>query len=105
MLQIFVHYFLHLVFPLVIAMLFFKKNWVQVYGILLLTMLVDLDHLWAIPIFNPDRCSIGFHLLHSNIAIAFYGFALFFKQTRVIAIGLLLHMLTDSLDCLWNYYS
>ena len=28
------------------------------------TMLVDLDHLFADPIYDPDRCSIGFHPLH-----------------------------------------
>lgn len=105
MLQMFVHYFLHFGFPLVIALWFYKKNWLLVYGILLLTMLVDVDHLWADPIYDPNRCSIGFHFLHSYFAVVCYVLALFFKQTRVLAIGLLLHMLTDGLDCLWSNYS
>lgn len=64
-------------------------------------MLVDLDHLLATPIFNPCRCSIGFHPLHSYMAIAAYFLLLVPKKTRIIAIGLLLHMLTDGIDCLF----
>jgi|SRR5690606_34410517 len=99
MLQMFIHYFLHLGFPVFIALLIDKRNWVKVYGILLLTMLVDLDHLLANPIFDPNRCSINFHPLHSYIAIGIYCVTLFYKPLRIIAIGLLLHMATDSLDC------
>lgn len=65
------------------------------------TILVDLDHLIADPIFSPQRCSINFHPLHSYIAITAYFGMLFFKKTRIVAVGLLLHMLTDGLDCLW----
>jgi hypothetical protein len=64
-------------------------------------MLVDLDHLLATPIFSATRCSINFHILHSYYAIAIYLVALFFKKTRIVAIGLLLHILTDAIDCLW----
>lgn len=64
-------------------------------------MLVDVDHLFATPIFDPDRCSIGFHPLHSYWAIAVYVALLFFKKTRIIAVGLLFHMLTDYIDCQW----
>ena len=35
-------------------------------------MLIDLDHLLATPIFDPARCSIGFHPLHSYYAIGVY---------------------------------
>ena len=62
-------------------------------------MLVDLDHLLANPIFDPNRCSIGFHPLHSYIAIGIYFLGLFIKKTRVISIGLLVHMFADWLDC------
>lgn len=67
----------------------------------MLTMLVDLDHLLATPIFNPCRCSIGFHPLHSYIAIGAYLLLLIPQKTRIIAIGLLLHMLADGIDCLF----
>ena len=96
-----IHYGLHFIFPGIIAYLFFRKNWKQVWLILLLTMLIDLDHLLANPIFDATRCSINYHPLHTYVAGAIYLVLLFFKQTRVIAIGLLLHLLTDGLDCLW----
>ncbi len=69
------------------------------------TMLVDLDHLLATPIFDACRCSIGFHYLHSYYAIVIYllVFLLVKHQTiRLITLGLLLHMATDYQDCLWN---
>jgi hypothetical protein len=62
-------------------------------------MLVDLDHLLANPIFQENRCSINFHPLHSYIAIGIYFVGLFFSKTRILAIALLFHMLTDLIDC------
>lgn len=99
-----IHYFLHFIFPVLIALVFYKDNWKKTYLILLSTMLVDLDHLFADPIFDPDRASVGFHYLHSYFAIAVYFLLLFFKgNIRIIGIGLLFHMLTDFLDFqLWH---
>ncbi|ASK31353.1 hypothetical protein CEY12_15110 [Chryseobacterium sp. T16E-39] len=94
-----VHYFLHLIFPVFIALIFYRDHWKKVYLILLATMLVDLDHLFANPVFDPTRNSIGFHFLHSYYAIAVYFLMLFFKgNIRIIGIGLLLHMVTDFQD-------
>ena len=93
------HYSLHFIAPLGIAYIYNPKKWKQSYLVLLGTMLVDLDHLLANPIFDPDRCSIGFHPLHSYFAILIYFFLLFPKRSRLVAIGLLFHMLTDSIDC------
>lgn len=102
--QTFLHYFLHLVFPFFIAFFFFKKEWKKVYFILLATMLVDLDHLLATPIFEVNRCSINFHPLHSYYAMIVYSVMLFFRKPyNLIGIGLLFHMLTDLIDCLWMY--
>jgi hypothetical protein len=98
--QQFVHYFLHFVFPVVFALVLYKTEWVKPYIILLITMLVDLDHLLATPIYAPCRCSVGFHLLHSYPAIAVYVVLLFFKPTRIVAIGLVWHMITDYIDCM-----
>lgn len=101
MLQFIFHYSLHLIFPALIAYAFFKDRWKKVYLFFLLTMLVDLDHLFATPIFDAERCSIGFHFLHSFTAIAIYIILLIPKKTRIVALGLVMHMITDSLDCLW----
>ena len=101
MTQFFIHYSLHLIFPLLIAFVFFRKDWKKVYLIMLLTMIVDLDHLIANPIYQADRCSINFHPLHTYYAIAVYIILIFFrKPLNIIGIGLLLHMLTDFIDCL-----
>ncbi|AZA52842.1 DUF6122 family protein [Chryseobacterium sp. G0201] len=99
------HYFLHLIFPVFIALMFFRENWKKAYFILLATMLVDLDHLLANPIFDPNRASVGFHFLHSYYAISVYFLMLFFKgNIRIIGVGLLFHMLTDLQDFyLWPH--
>jgi hypothetical protein len=94
------HYSLHFLAPGLIAWVFFRDRWKQVWLILLATMLVDLDHLLATPIFDPDRCSIGFHPLHTLPAMVVYAGMLVFPKTRIVGIGLLFHMLTDWIDCL-----
>ncbi|MCT8339735.1 DUF6122 family protein [Flavobacteriaceae bacterium TK19130] len=105
MIQISIHYFLHLLFPLAIAYLFFKRDWKRAYLILLATMLVDLDHLLATPIFEAQRCSINFHPLHSYYATAFYSVLLFLRRPfNIIGIGLLMHLATDLIDCLFTYH-
>jgi hypothetical protein len=70
------------------------------WAIMILTMLIDLDHLLAHPIFDPNRCSINFHPLHTYYALILYVFLLLSKRTRVIATGLIFHLLTDYIDCL-----
>lgn len=92
---------MHFLVPGIIAYLFFNKNWKVVWFIFLASMLVDLDHLFATPLFDANRCSINFHPLHSYYAIGIYTLMLFFNKTRVLAIALLFHMLTDLIDCLW----
>ncbi len=99
-----IHYFLHFGFPFFIAFMFFRKDWKKAYLILIATMLVDLDHLLANPIFQANRCSINFHFLHTYYAMIVYVVLLFFrKPIRIIGIGLLFHMLTDFIDCLMMY--
>jgi len=102
--QTFIHYFLHFGFPILIARLCFKSDWKNVSIYFLATMLVDLDHLIANPIFKPNRCSIDFHFLHTYYAMAVYVGLLFLKRPfNLIGIGLLFHMLTDFIDCLFMY--
>lgn len=102
-LQHIVHYSLHIFLPLVVALMFFRSRWKKAYIIMLLTMAVDLDHLFADPVYAAQRCSIGYHPLHTYGAILLYGALLSFRQTRLIGLGLLLHMFTDVLDCIWMY--
>ena len=93
------HIVLHLLIPLIVAIWFFPESkWTALF-ILLLTMLVDLDHLSAIPVYDPGRCSIGFHPLHGFIPIGCYGLMLLNKKTMLVGLGLTIHMLLDLLDC------
>ena len=106
MLQSIVHYSLHFLVIGFIAYVYDPKHWKKFWLILLATMLVDLDHLVADPIFEAGRCSIGFHPLHSEVMIALYFVgAILVKQRilKIILIGLLFHMFTDSIDCIWMY--
>ena len=100
MIQPLLHYGIHFGLPLIIALIFFKTHWKMAYLIMLLSLLIDVDHIWANPIFDPTRCSIGFHPLHSYWAIAIYVVLTLFKKTRLIGIGLMIHIIADATDCL-----
>ena len=93
------HILLHFVLPAMVAGSFFRREWRKCYLIMIGTMLVDLDHLLANPIYDPQRCSIGFHPLHSFWAIPIYLALCFPKKTRYVGIGLIIHMALDSVDC------
>ena len=100
MLKFLIHYGLHFGLPLAIALLFYKKMWIKAFMIMLLAFLIDLDHLLATPIFHPMRCSIGFHPLHSYYAVVFYIVLVLPNKTRLIALGLVAHIISDTVDCL-----
>jgi hypothetical protein len=94
------HLVLHVAVPGAVAFLFFRSRWRRAWLIMLATMLVDLDHLLADPIYDPGRCSIGFHPLHSYPAIAVYVLLTLPPKTRLVGVGLVIHMALDGLDCL-----
>ena len=100
MVQAFIHYGIHLGLPLIISILFFKSNWKFSYIIMLLGLLIDVDHFMANPIFNPNRCSINFHPLHSYYAVAIYIMLALYRKTRLLGIGLVIHIIADATDCL-----
>ncbi|TPV33979.1 hypothetical protein FJ651_07425 [Paucihalobacter ruber] len=99
MIQAFIHYGIHFLGPLLVALLFYKKQWKTAYGIMLLGLLIDLDHLLATPIFEAGRCSINFHPLHSYYAIGVYFLMTLFRKTRLLGLGLCIHILADAMDC------
>src|SRR5690606_12432620 len=101
MMQHLVHYGIHFGLPLAIALLFFKSKWKVAFLIMISTMLIDLDHLLATPIFDANRCSINFHPLHTYYAMVFYVVMLFFKKTRLRGIGLATLILVDVVACSW----
>jgi hypothetical protein len=83
-----------------IVLVFFQQTPKRAYLIMISTMLVDLDHLLANPIYDPVRCSIGFHPLHSLLPIVVYLGLCFVPKLRYIGLGLTTHMALDALDCL-----
>ncbi len=94
-----VHLAAHFIIPAIVARLGYADRWRAVYLAMMATMVVDLDHLLADPIYDPNRCSIGFHPLHGVIPIAVYCGLCAVPKLRIFGIGLLLHMLLDVLDC------
>jgi hypothetical protein len=100
MLQPIVHYGIHILVPLFIAYVYFKPKWKMAFFVMLLAFVIDADHLLANPIFNPTRCSIHFHPLHSYYAIGVYILLLIPKSTRLFGLGLCIHILADYADCL-----
>ena len=117
------HITLHFAVPLLVALAFHRDRWRSATLIMLATMAVDLDHLLADPIYDPARCSIGFHPLHTAPAILLYlllfavPLAMGARSTaparprraltsaltsaltvHLIGLGMLIHM---GLDCFW----
>ncbi len=122
-----IHLVLHAAAPVTVAWLFYRSRWGPSALVLLSTMVVDVDHLLADPIYDPQRCSIGFHPLHTTPAIFLYGAlfigALLWRRQRgelgesgergqrgepkerwvnlveLVGLGLLIHMALDWMDC------
>jgi len=94
-----VHLVFHAAVPGAVAWLFFRARWRSAWLVMLATMLVDLDHLLADPVYDPNRCGIGFHPLHTAPAIAGYAALALLRATRLIGVGLLVHMALDLADC------
>lgn len=94
-----VHLLLHLVVPLVTAAVFYRSCWVKAFALMMVGMLIDVDHLAADPIYDPGRCSIGFHPLHALLPIGIYVALLAHQKTRLIGLGLCIHIALDAIDC------
>lgn len=92
---------LHAVIPAAVARSFYRQTMFRAWLLMMTAMLVDLDHLVADPIYSPDRCSIGFHPLHQYPIMLLYVALAAWKRTRLIGVGLIIHMV---LDCLWMQY-
>ena len=96
-----VHLLLHFIVPGIVARFSFRDRWIQAWLIMALTIIVDLDHLLADPIYDSSRCSIGYHPLHSYPAILIYLVLTMIPKTRLVGLGLVIHMVLDGLDCIW----
>ncbi len=95
------HLMLHFIVPGIVAKFSFSQQWKRAWLIMALTIAVDLDHLIANPIYDPDRCSIGYHPLHTYPMLFVYLALALISNTRLIGLGLLIHMVLDGIDCIW----
>lgn len=112
-----IHIALHFIIPLVVALAFYRNRWLNATWIMMATIIVDADHLLSDPIYDPNRCSIGFHPLHTTPAIVIYAALVtlalivgrkahvqdltpFARVIHLIGVGLLIHMALDWVDCM-----
>ncbi len=112
------HVILHFAVPVVIATAFYRPEATRAALIMIATIVVDADHLLANPIYDPGRCSIGHHPLHTVAALGFYSLLFLLplvirnaskagpfrsaaRTGHLIGLGLLVHMGLDWLDCLF----
>jgi hypothetical protein len=93
------HLALHVALPLAVAGLFRRRPFWPTAALLFAGMVIDVDHVLATPMFDQNRCSIGFHPWHSLPAMALYAVMLAAPRLRVLAIGVWLHLALDGLDC------
>ena len=100
-LQLILHYGGHWFAPLLFARLTQGQRWLRFGAVMLAANLIDLDHLLTDPMFDPNRCSIGFHALHGWIAAAAYLAMLAVRRwwTRAFGLGGLWHLAVDYGDC------
>lgn len=115
------HLVLHLAVPALAAWAWYRPRLRPAFFWMMATMLIDLDHLLAVPIYDPNRCSLGFHPLHRLPVILLYPLLALVPVIRGnvrsslpeistgpgvslilhwIGVGLCLHLALDGLDCL-----
>ena len=113
------HIGFHFAVPVLVAWACYRPRWTSAAFLLWATMAVDLDHLIASPVYDPERCSIGFHPLHTTPAFVFYTLLLLapilarlagevprrwaetLRSIHLIGLGLMIHMVLDALDCVF----
>lgn len=98
-----IHIVLHVAVPGLAARLAYKEAFWKSWAVMTAVMIVDLDHLLARPVFDPNRCSIGFHPMHTVLAIGAYALLALLPESRFLrwaGWGLLIHMALDGFDCI-----
>ncbi|QLC26276.1 hypothetical protein HFP57_15390 [Parasphingopyxis algicola] len=106
LLQPLLHFSGHAIAPFILGWMLWRENWWRAGLIMAATVLIDVDHLLADPIYDPNRCSIGFHPLHTVWAALAYLALLALPnwKIRAVAVGCLLHLATDGGDCVMQHY-
>ena len=100
----FIHSALHFLVPALVAFRFYGDRWRFAFAVMLGAFIIDLDHLLADPIYDPNRCGVGLHPLHSYPALAVYLLLVLIPgapRLRLVGLGLVIHVLLDGFDCIW----
>lgn len=81
---------------------YLKRNFSrrQVLLQLLISNLIDLDHLFSASLFVASRCSINNHFLHSFFVFPVYLLGLL-SRFRYFFMGIILHLIIDYLGCIF----
>ena len=95
-----IHILLHFLVPGLVARFAFKQKRWTAFLWMIAGILIDVDHFFAVPIYDPQRCSVGFHPLHLYEIIPLYIILCFPAQTRALGVGLCIHIFLDQVDCL-----
>ncbi len=66
---------------------------------ILLSNLIDIDHIFSSPIYEAGRCSINNHFLHQIYLSPLYLLGLLTKY-RYFFMGIILHLIIDYLACI-----
>ena len=79
-----------------------KKSILYLFLSVIGSNVIDIDHLLANPIYDPNRCGINYHPLHSWYMMPVWIIGLLFKNKfiRYFCLGVLLHLGLDWIDCL-----
>src|SRR5690606_5267486 len=96
------HMFLHVAVPVLVAAIFYRKHFSSSALNMLGGIVIDVDHLFATPILDPGRCSVGFHLLHSYWLIPVYVALALHPRSRLAGLGLVIHIILDASACNWQ---
>ncbi|MEZ4577646.1 MAG: DUF6122 family protein [Desulfobacterales bacterium] len=90
-LRLAVHLTLHVLIPGAVANLGFKNQWKKPGSSCWRPWQWIWIICWLYPVFDPNRCSIGFHPLHSAAAICCYLVLTIIPKSRIIGAGLHSH--------------
>lgn len=77
-----------------------KKEFNKYVFLIFFSNLIDADHLLANPIYDSNRCGIGFHPLHSWYMTPVYVVGLFFKKYVFFFVGIFVHLGLDWIECI-----
>ena len=97
-----IHIILHFLVPFIVAKTAWKEQWLWPFIIMALTLVIDFDHFLAEPVFDPNRCSLGFHPLHKLACHWNLSCVTFFSSFTNYCYWIAHTLGIDGTDCFWT---